>query len=285
MSPRFKDFLFSIFVAFFVMACVVVTWSYTYDTVLELKNAELVVRLGFFAILVIAYLVSAMLILEFPPVKQFQQDLTGYIRPSSPPPETMTDEQRRKHQWTVFVILAGLIQFGYVSYTSTFIATKNQQAIGWVLISFLTLIAGAALALPATFRNRYGGAALGLFVPLFVVIGMSANEYQNIPPIIFIALFLGPPLIGYAVQNWWNKQDFVIEAKRKKAAEDTQRDLARQAEIRTQAEAQQRALDEAALKAKLDAIQPVPKTPTSPSSPLSPAAQKIADEIARRRKP
>jgi hypothetical protein len=46
---------------------------------------------------------------------------------------------------------------------------------------------------------------------------------------------------------------------------------------------QQRAQEEAALKAKLDTIQPVATSPSAPSSPLSPAAQKIADEIARRR--
>jgi hypothetical protein len=52
---------------------------------------------------------------------------------------------------------------------------------------------------------------------------------------------------------------------------------------REQANIKLRAQEEAALKAKLDAIKPVVPSSPSPSSPLSPAAQKIADEIARRR--
>lgn len=214
------------------------------------------------------------LIIDHPPVKEWREQLTGYKLPEPEPP---SEEEQHKSANVVLGLFAALLAVFWVIFDLP--ASSPTQAI-FCILGFIVSIAGAFIGFnyPA-FYLKYGGALLGWTFGILLL-----QVASNLPVGYYIAALGVPALAGSLIQGWWNKQDFVIERRRQKAAENAQRDIARQAEIRTQAEAQQRAQEEAALKAKLDTINSVSKPPPSSTSLLSPAAQRIADEIARRRK-
>jgi len=268
MSPALKAFLLQLFVLSLVLLCIppvvrVMAYFVDFGAMPEPEEAAFMGAAG----LLLLLLVFALQRVTTPWINE----LTGHVEP---PKKEPSPQVQFVLKLLLAIMLTSMLAYAWYSIvpprTTPFNAFFSAVATGL----------GATILVIALFYDEFGRRYVGLALGLSLSSALFGSPSQlDFPGGLLLLVLLVPPVLGHAICIWWNKQDFVVAARRDRKLEAERKRAQQEADRVSALQKADELARDAELKMRMETLCNAPPPRQSARPNLGPEAQKLKDDI------